>query len=824
MRIEFVPSPILRRSSSSSSSNENSDSVEQMRETRLVTGHLGITPSAVAGLVRLSIDPVFSAKYPRIASRPLVQVRFKGIVKTLSGPPSNPIRTWSSKVLVNEKLALDDALDIGLRQDQNSTVNVLLPGNYEVPFRFPLQSILPPSFTGNEGKVAYVLQATLSFKYQTASGAYQFYNKSISEPVVIRRYNSEHIINPTDSQSIRASSPVPQYPYDPISDDESTTSPIFSSSAGPRSIRLSRSANNSRRASQATFTEINAASLSPPLTPSIIPLPLSRTNTNSPVLGPILGPPNSSSNDEPSSSSSTNLMPPPLQLSRTLTGESDFVSENYTDPSTFSNIDSEDLVRYHIILPSRSFGPDSPIIANIHISKIPEGFQVHHILIEIHATITTTSSTGHRSTSKQLILRHKETPTNAASFWNHKIQIPSTKLFRTRASPTRTQNESSTESNAGESASEADTPSSPPPEFNDIPGHSSFTVPAGFSSRPAINRRQVLMTALSNPSSRTSTDGPAVDSGIAAGNSSVFQPWSSSSLQQPQRPQSPSLLGVMMRRTDSNDGRPRSPSLLGQYVTTGNQRRGLGSRSSLFSVGSQRTHRRRDGVSASVVSVSPEPVSRVDERTEENTTADDTSDGDGEYSDSETEKARRGSSSSSNNNLPAEPRQGTPISIEELDSVREPDPETTNIPLPLPVPPPNPPRRPDIPLARTVSAPARTISTPTPPRQSTGTPTNRTVTFTPPTPTPPPLPPRPNPQSLPLLNPPPTTRFTRLKTYLKTHILSSPTSTPSTPLHTFTSPFLSVSHTLTLQIITHKPLPHLPSPSPCTSRPPSPFR
>ncbi|KAI8608100.1 hypothetical protein BC830DRAFT_1174714 [Chytriomyces sp. MP71] len=467
-------------------------------ERQLVTGHHGITPAAVAGLVRIVIDPRFTLAHAHIAARPVLELRFKGSVRTLNANAPMAIRqgpfkslAWTEKSIVSDAMLFNDPLDQGLRRDASGNINVLMPGTYEVPFRFALASILPPSFSGLEGQVSYTLHATLKFKERKGT-VMKEYSKSVREPVVIRRYNSEHIINPSDSMNLRESLPVLGYPFDP-------PSPNSSDETLPRPQRLTN----------AVGRELNPAALS-------IPSP----------------DPSSTVAEAPDGNG---LLMPPLPLTRTLTGERDVISDNFTESAVFTNVDSEDPIRYHIVVPSRSFGPDDSIVANVHISKLPDGFAVHHIDLLILAEVTSQGPTGPK-TSSQTLMRHRDYPEDAGHFWNRKIVVAAQNLFRNTPTdlverisndaasphvdqPEPTPNESSMPENEL------------PPDFEQI--SQQFIIPNGFEAHSPRRRAAVLLAA-QDPTSiamvrMRSTPSPvasiALDAGLSVGNSSVFLPW-----------------------------------------------------------------------------------------------------------------------------------------------------------------------------------------------------------------------------------------------------------------------------------------------------------
>ncbi|KAJ3018894.1 UNVERIFIED_CONTAM: hypothetical protein HDU68_010933 [Siphonaria sp. JEL0065] len=810
LTLEFLPT-VAQPNEDDSDSDNDADSIfsgfsgfsNNSRRPRrklknMVSGHLGTTPAAVTGLVRITVDPSFSSKHPRIMTRPVLDVRLKGVVRTSSGPSASFLRqtplsglAWIDKTIINEKLSFGDPLDLGLRRDASGSLNVLLPGTYEVPFRFGLPNILPPTFKGYDGRVTYMLSAKIYFKERTTNGGFQYFDKFVTEPVVIRRYNSEHIINSSESLDLRASSPVPQYPFDIPNDLGVTTIVLPQTNANSlRSslgiVRDQASSSSSRRPSQMSMTELNPASLSPPA-------------QSSPTM----------------ETAEAGLMPPPLPLTRTLTGEMDVVSDNFTEPATFSNLDSEDPVRYHIIIPNRSFGPDDPIVANVHISKVPEGFEVHHIDVIVRAEITSkTQRRGGTKTTTQVIMKHRDFPEHAGSFWNRKINVNAAKLFRNQSYESVSQANGGNSSSSGggggngsgsgsdatgigngtdESSSEPVVPTGLPPRFDAI--HNELTIPRNFSSYPIVNRRNMLIDAMHGESggsgsgvgmARSQTSATpasavpmALDSGISAGNSSVFQPWT---IAEEQRARSPS-----MRRTQSMDsqyggGSLRSPSLLGAMPTFLRPR---SSRVTEVIAAPESESNPRDSVSVD----SNVATTGADDENDDETTGSD----------------------------------GNHVSENTLDSVREPDPEpvsamnlrsnsnrmslsiqTLSRALSM--------RSADSYNPRSTSSsnnqhrPPRMETPPLPPTSNTRQTLQRT-TSSPPTAG----------AAATTITTPPATRSsppTATQRFLKPirKILKNlipPAAQDTKPLNTFTSPFLSVRHVLRIQIVCHKPIPLL---------------
>ncbi|KAJ3398868.1 37S ribosomal protein, mitochondrial, partial [Chytriomyces hyalinus] len=512
MELSFIGSPSLTSANNESDSDADSDSgsvlphptsPQRRGRNRLVSGHHGVTPTAVAGLLRIVVDPSFTLNHAHIYTRPILEIKFKGIARTIdAGAPAilrqGPLKhiAWIEKAIVNDSMLFNDPLDQGLRRDDSGRVNVIMPGTYEVPFRFPLASILPPSFSGPNGKVTYALHGTLKFK-ESKNGQFTEFSKSIKETVVIRRYNSEHIINPAEMADLRESSPVAGYPYDAPSIRSSSDASLNSE----RDRRLSGNYSAAPR-------ELNAAYLSPPI---------SHNSMNS--------------QSQPTS--------PGLPLPRVLTGEVDLLGGNFTEPAVLTNLDSEDPIRYHVIIPNRSFGPDDPILAQVHISKVPDGLAVHHIDLVVKAEIMTTAGRNGKKAT-QTLLRHRDYPQNAGYFWNRSIHVPAVNLFRSSAPKHHSVPSMNATALAAEETTSSVTrqevheeplslderdifePISPatapanflPPNFDEI--HRQFTFPQNFESyRP--RERSAILVAAQSPL-------PAPIR-ISVGNSSAFQPW-----------------------------------------------------------------------------------------------------------------------------------------------------------------------------------------------------------------------------------------------------------------------------------------------------------
>ncbi|KAJ1545999.1 hypothetical protein HK405_007498 [Cladochytrium tenue] len=121
---------------------------------------------------------------------------------------------------------------------------------------------------------------------------------------------------------------------------------------------------------------------------------------------------------------------PGLPLSRTTTVE--FQSwDDCQEPATISSSDSpvarQNTAKYDVMVPNRSFGPDDPIIAHIHIKKLPEGHAVHHVELTVHAVVSVRAR-GEVKTTRHVIMRHRDLPVHSGWFWNRQINIAPRRL------------------------------------------------------------------------------------------------------------------------------------------------------------------------------------------------------------------------------------------------------------------------------------------------------------------------------------------------------------------------------------------------------------
>ncbi|KAJ3194750.1 EF-hand domain-containing protein 1 [Irineochytrium annulatum] len=173
MRISLVPLP-------PPSTTAPTDS-----QPSFVRGHLGATPTQVTGIVRLAILPAS----PHIAaSSAKLKIRLHGVARTgwfESRGPSllNPLRNSvvEERRLLDEELVVHDCFP-------GNDVELVGVGTYDVPFRFSLPDILPPSFQGKEGTISYVLTATIAYKQRgLLRKTERVVKKSAKETIILRR-------------------------------------------------------------------------------------------------------------------------------------------------------------------------------------------------------------------------------------------------------------------------------------------------------------------------------------------------------------------------------------------------------------------------------------------------------------------------------------------------------------------------------------------------------------------------------------------------------------------------------------------------------------
>ncbi|KAJ3387927.1 hypothetical protein HDU84_000390 [Entophlyctis sp. JEL0112] len=377
--------------------------------------------------------------------------------------------------ILNERLVFNEPFELGLKADPSGDVFVLQPGTYEIPFIFPLPNDLPPSFMGVDGKVNYYLNAMLTFKEKMASGTVSFFDKRISESIFMPHYNSQHIVSTKDAGNLTASSPLPSFTTEPLDEnigqlDQVVASPNFAARLPPQSPSSSR-----------------RLDFSPPL-PSI---------------------------DEKGGENSSPA------------------TQGFSEPAIISNLNARDPVKYQIIVPHCRFGRDDPVVVHIHISKLPEGFEIHHVDLSIEAEVSRMTSKGTKSSSQQ-IMHYRDTADHVSAYWNRKIVVPAANVFRTYSSDSVNNlasevhiEDSNWSVEPVEESSETgndEVPLEQPPSFDEI--QQDFNVPANLNPR-AIYRRAALLEAFAQ-SSRSSTPDQTNqfhDSGISAGSSSVFQPW-----------------------------------------------------------------------------------------------------------------------------------------------------------------------------------------------------------------------------------------------------------------------------------------------------------
>ncbi|KAJ3020082.1 UNVERIFIED_CONTAM: hypothetical protein HDU68_010358 [Siphonaria sp. JEL0065] len=314
----------------------------------LLSGHHGVTPSSVMGLLRVTVHPQSAVAHSRMLTKPRLEVRFRGLVETVLGKSRSrklPEFKRTSKVLMDEKLSFPDSLDLGLRTDDDNGLSMLVPGTYEVPFRFNLASVLPPSFDGFGGRISYTLSVGKFTK--------TFYRR-ISQPIHVRRYNMEHIISPSPDM-------IPSVPYrEPVQHQRVSSSPA-SSFIDSQKFDFSRETPAESRA-----PEISGSSHIPAIP---IGLPLARVASFSSL--------------------------------STLTAEDDF-----STPVVFSGTYSPSKsppppIQYQIQILQRSLGPSDPLHVRIHIPSITPEIRVSRVVLRMHLEVTTRDRLGTSSVVKR---------------------------------------------------------------------------------------------------------------------------------------------------------------------------------------------------------------------------------------------------------------------------------------------------------------------------------------------------------------------------------------------------------------------------------------
>ncbi|KAJ3043821.1 hypothetical protein HDV00_004229 [Rhizophlyctis rosea] len=392
---------------------------------------------------------------------------------------------------------------------------MLQPGTYDLPFMFRVPQILPPSFQWKDGHISYWLEATVDYK-EGIFGKISRKKHNVKVPVVLDRYNLEHIVLPKSGvpasgsarrQSItgpsRTSMDTTRRQSIGGAFRSSTDTRRQSISNGPRpSIETTFSLGSATTAAsipdatipstqparprlgsraRLSFSGVpgspNPELLSPPPMTPPLPLPESLTppattatagpeifstssGSESTLLAaesepepPTLTVPVRSHSPAPSITQvSFNPIPfSPLPLTRSTTNMSQNVQFTFSDPlmtrGIASALDPYDIstdcvvisnlhdtssnnVRYRVSLPSRSFGPEDPIIAHVHVASIPSGCQIKYVGVTVKAEIEVRAH-GFVKRTRTTIAEHKDTPANAGDYWrktirfHHKTEKPS---------------------------------------------------------------------------------------------------------------------------------------------------------------------------------------------------------------------------------------------------------------------------------------------------------------------------------------------------------------------------------------------------------------
>ncbi|KAJ3399037.1 hypothetical protein CcCBS67573_g05014 [Chytriomyces confervae] len=426
--------------------------IEPSESGSLVHGHLGVTDAYVAGRVAITVDPKFSSKHSRITGTPVLEVGLRGSVETVEAPGPALLnltkinklrRAFGSveKVLIDVKVVFREALSIGLLPDPATNTARLSPGMYHVPFSFKLPCVIPPSFEGGSGRVSYVVSATLRFKETSFSRHFpSSYVKAVRQPVYISRYNPEHIIGVVDEEFIStAYTPEPSELLPPVkitdtSRSESSATLVNPSDELPNSTSTQQV--NTILDSNLLSAAWNSRTNSPPGALLIDPSVEAQHSSQPPPPPP---PPTHHPQSLRHRESRASLLaarqrlhsPIPLTptttISSTVSNEStltaNYASKDYTSPFTFSNLDTEEALRYHITLPKRTFGPQDPINVHVHIASVPEAHTIHSVEASVHAQISVRTGKGPIETQSLLVWKGVEVAQSAAHFWNRIVVI-----------------------------------------------------------------------------------------------------------------------------------------------------------------------------------------------------------------------------------------------------------------------------------------------------------------------------------------------------------------------------------------------------------------
>ncbi|KAI8607810.1 hypothetical protein BC830DRAFT_1086668, partial [Chytriomyces sp. MP71] len=336
----------------------------------LVTGHLGVTEASVEGCVGVGVSPLFSHRHPRLVPGTFtVEVALNGSVASCAPLPTARLAMQSahSKTLVNEKMVFHEPLSVG---------RWLTQGDYRVPFRFKLASVLPPSFHGRDARVTYSVSATVKVsEYVGPRSTIKEHVQSVQQKVRIqlsaslgnKRFNPEHIVGILSNISVPwIAEPVPEEAAPPaklLSHDMAVNNPPPTSNSSPCQLRHT-----------ASFASLNASVPMRPPTPS-------PSITDSAI------------GDIPTTLTTANP-----------------TTKNFKDPYTtiHSNLHS---VSFSVHLAQRAFGPDEEIKAIVTvINSLPNGLQICGVNACVMAHVRVRGVAGSERTREVPLFRHHIIP------------------------------------------------------------------------------------------------------------------------------------------------------------------------------------------------------------------------------------------------------------------------------------------------------------------------------------------------------------------------------------------------------------------------------
>ncbi|KAJ3268699.1 hypothetical protein HK104_005294 [Borealophlyctis nickersoniae] len=388
-----------------------------------VHGLHGATPVTVQGTIHLTVThPI---RHPRVI------VSFRGRTQTnWSGDTDGRISGWWTDPLNrfnfyrsthHERRKLIDETQIVLRDDHEEygdplptydearvltdlpsvTEDGFLPvGTYQLPFKFRVPRILPPSFAFRDGYINYYVVATVDYK-EGFFGRLSRRKKLIKQAITLDRYNLDHILLPQ--------TPVPT-PDSPSHLSRPRSGSFFDiRQPSTSSLRFTRSS------AIPTITQTHTDS--DPEEPTTPISPRSSVTTYTP----------DSHYLTVAQRPSSQLTFSPLPLTRSATSVSDIepYDQQRVDAIVISNIHNNHTpgrLKYRVSIPSRSFGPDDPVIVHIHIASVPRESSIKHVTVSIKADVEVKAH-GYVKRTRTTIADHKDVPKNAGDYWRKTIRF-----------------------------------------------------------------------------------------------------------------------------------------------------------------------------------------------------------------------------------------------------------------------------------------------------------------------------------------------------------------------------------------------------------------